>query len=160
MYDHEVIPMKIISGGQTGADRAALDAAMESDVATGGWVPKGRKAEDGPIADTYSNLTETDSAHYETRTRFNVRDSDATLILTHGELHGGSRFTRDEAESQGKPYQHVDLNHYTIDEAVELIRDWLEGLDGTTLNVAGPRESSDPKIYKATKEIVRGILKR
>lgn len=155
-----MILAKIISGGQTGADRAALDAAMESDVATGGWVPKGRKAEDGTIPDHYPNLQETESAHYETRTRQNVRDSDATLILTHGELHGGSRFTRDEAESQGKPYQHVDLNHYTIDEAVEIIRDWLSGLEGETLNVAGPRASSDPKIYKATKEIVKAILKR
>lgn len=152
-------PSKIISGAQTGADRAALDAAMELGVTVGGWVPKGRKAEDGVIPDTYPNLEETDSAHYEARTRHNVRDSDATLIISHGELHGGSRYTRDSVGELGKPWLHVDLDKVSFDDAVDVIREWLSGLDGDTLNVAGARESSDPKIYKATKQIVTAILR-
>lgn len=155
-----MIPSRIISGAQTGADRAALDAALELGVPVGGWVPKGRKAEDGPVPDQYPNLQETESAHYETRTRQNVLDADATLILSHGELHGGSRFTRDEADARGKPCLHVDLDQHSIKDAVEMIREWLADVEGKTLNVAGPRASSDPKIYKATKEIVKAILKR
>jgi hypothetical protein len=155
-----MIPSKIISGGQTGADRAALDAALELGVAIGGWVPKGRKAEDGPVADHYTGLQETESGHYETRTRYNVRDADATLIITHGELHGGSRYARDEAESQDKPWLHVDLDEWSKENAVLAIRSWLSRLDVKTLNIAGPRESSDPGIYKATRDIVRIILKK
>ena len=153
-----MIPTKIISGAQTGADRAALDAALELGVATGGWIPKGRKAEDGVIPEKYSTLTETDSAHYEARTRLNVRDADATLIVSHGALHGGSRYCRDVAEEVGKPHLHIDLDRCSIDDAVAAARDWLANLGGDTLNVAGPRASSDPAIYKAVKAIVKGIL--
>jgi hypothetical protein len=153
-----VKPSRIVSGAQTGADRAALDAALELGVEIGGWVPKGRRAEDGPIDPAYVNLRETRSDHYETRTRWNVRDSDATLILSHGDLHGGSRYTREQAEALRKPCLHVDLDRLTMDGAVNAIREWLEGLEGKTLNVAGPRDSSDTEIYAATKEIVRRIL--
>ncbi len=93
------------------------------------------------------------------RTRYNVRDADATLIITHGALHGGSRFTRDEADTQDKPWLHVDLNKLSKDKAVTAIREWLADLDGETLNVAGPRDSSDAKISRATREIIRAILK-
>jgi hypothetical protein len=154
-----MIPRVIISGGQTGADRAAWDAAMGCDVAIGGWVPKGRRAEDGEIHEKYSNLQETDSSHYETRTRYNVRDSDATVIITHGELHGGSRFTREMAEELGKPFMHVDLEELPHHLAVTMIREWLSPLEGEKLNVAGPRESSDGKIYKAVKKIITDLLK-
>jgi hypothetical protein len=154
-----MIPRIIMSGGQTGADRAALDAAMDCHVEIGGWVPKGRRAEDGEIEEKYAALRETDSPHYEERTRHNVRDSDATLIVTHGELHGGSRFTRDQAEELDKPYMHVDLDQLPHDVAVTMIREWLEPLEGEKLNVAGPRESSDGKIYKAVKKIITDLLK-
>ena len=154
-----MIPRVIISGGQTGADRAAWDAAMGCGVAMGGWVPKGRRAEDGEIDEKYANLQETDSSHYETRTRYNVRDSDATLIITHGELHGGSRFTREMAEEMGKPFMHVDLEDLPHDLAVTMIREWLAPLEGERLNVAGPRESSDGRIYKAAKKIITDLLK-
>ena len=154
-----MIPRTIISGGQTGADRAAWDAAMECNVAIGGWVPKGRRAEDGEIEAKYSNLQETESAHYEERTRHNVRDSDATLIMTHGDLHGGSRFTRDVAEEMGQPWIHINLDSLSHDLAVTMIREWLEPLEGETLNVAGPRESSDGTIYSAVKKIVKILLK-
>ena len=90
---------RIVSGGQTGADRAALDAALGAGVPIGGWVPKGRRAEDGTIPERYSNLRETDTDLYETRTRWNVRDSDATLILSHGALAGGSKKTGAKAET-------------------------------------------------------------
>jgi hypothetical protein len=154
-----VIPRTIMSGGQTGADRGALDAALDCGVAIGGWIPQGRRAEDGVIEDRYSTLKETDSPHYEDRSRFNVRDSDATLILTHGALHGGSRYTRDVAEEMGKPFMHVDLEQFPHELAVTMVREWLEPLEGETLNVAGPRESSDGKIYKAVKKVITDLLK-
>jgi hypothetical protein len=153
-----MIVRKVISGAQTGADRGALDAALDLGVSIGGWVPKGRKAEDGAVPDHYPNLQETETGHYESRTRRNVRDSDATLILSHGALHGGSRFARDMAEELRRPCLHVDLDEFSIDDAVAAIRDWLARIDGETLNVAGTRESSDPKIYQATKEIMKTIL--
>jgi hypothetical protein len=149
-----MIPRVITSGGQTGADRAALDAALAAGVATGGWVPKGRRAEDGPIPDRYPNLRETDADDYETRTRWNVRDSDATLIVSHGPLAGGSKLTEAIAREIGKPLLHVDLSTTSIAEAAEAVRSWLGRLDGETLNVAGPRASGDPEIYRAVYEIV------
>lgn len=154
-----MIPRVIISGGQTGADRAAWDAAMDCGIEIGGWVPKGRRAEDGEIEEKYSTIQETESSHYEERTRHNVRDSDATLIISHGDLHGGSRFTRDVAEELGKPYMHIDLEKLPHDLAVTMIREWLEPLEGEALNVAGPRESSDGRIYKAVKTILTDLLK-
>jgi len=84
---------KIVSGGQTGADRAALDVALDLGITCGGWVPKGRLAEDGEIPVDYPNLVEAEDAEPNTRTALNIRDSDATLILSQGELHGGSMFT-------------------------------------------------------------------
>jgi hypothetical protein len=153
-----MIIRKIISGGQTGADRAALEAALAMGLPIGGWVPKGRKAEDGRIPDRYPNLRETDSDEYETRTRWNVRDSDATLILSHGPLTGGSKFTEWIARSLGKPVLHVDLSNASIGEAVDEVRAWLADLDGATLNVAGPRASNDPAIYDKTKEILTRLV--
>jgi hypothetical protein len=111
------------------------------------------------IEDKYTGIQETDSSHYEERTRHNVRDSDATLIITHGELHGGSRFTRDVAEETGKPFMHVDLEKLPHDLALTMIREWLEPLEGERLNVAGPRESSDGRIYKAVKKLITDLLK-
>lgn len=96
----------IVSGGQSGADLAGLDWAIEHQVAHGGWCPKGRKTEDGPLSEAYQ-LVETPSAAYLQRTEWNVRDSDATIIFTLTEkLDGGSRRTADFAEKLGKPYMH------------------------------------------------------
>ena len=149
---------RIISGGQTGADRAALDAALELGVPIGGWVPKGRKAEDGPIPDRYPGLRETDTDVYETRTRWNVRDSDATLILSHGALAGGSKVTESFAREMGKPVLHVDLLTMSMDDAVVAIGEWLRDIEGDTLNVAGSRASGDSAIYEATRKVLTRVL--
>lgn len=151
---------RIISGAQTGADRAALDAALECGVETGGWVPKGRKAEDGRIPDHYPNLRETPSDDYETRTRWNVRDADATLIFSHGPLSGGSKFTESVAFALGKPVLHVDLTATSDSDVIATIRAWLSSIEGGTLNVAGTRASGDPTLYENAREIVKGILRR
>ena len=100
---------RIISGGQTGADRAALDVAIILNIPQGGWVPKGRLAEDGPIHTKYQ-LQEMPTDSYKARTEQNVIDSDGTLIISHGELTGGSAYTRKMAMKHGKPWYHADLN--------------------------------------------------
>jgi predicted Rossmann-fold nucleotide-binding protein len=128
---------KIISGGQTGADRAALDVAMKHDIATGGWCPAGRKAEDGLIPDCYQP-TETKSRNYATRTKWNVRNSDGTLVLNLGVLDGGTLETVGYAASIKKPclvVQLDDANHSSLQEVVT----WLHDNRVRDLNVAGPR---------------------
>ena len=125
----------------------------------GGWVPRGRRAEDGPIPERYPDLRETDTDDYETRTRLNVQDADATLILSHGPLSGGSKFTKAVARSLGKPVLHVDLGAMSIPEAVSAIRAWLSELEGETLNVAGPRASNDSEIYEKTREVITKLVR-
>src|SRR6267142_1460190 len=105
---------RIVSGGQTGADRAALDFALASRIPIGGWVPKGRLAEDGRIPERYAGLVETESADPAVRTARNVRDSDGTLILSHGPLDGGSLFTHREAVRTGRPALHLDLGQLAL----------------------------------------------
>src|SRR3990172_585133 len=100
---------RIISGGQTGADRAAWDVALERGLRIGGWVPRGRLAEDGPIPARYTGLVETDSAALAVRTVRNVRDSDATLVVSHGPPSGGSRLALDEALRRRRTRLHLDL---------------------------------------------------
>jgi hypothetical protein len=87
-----------------------------------------------------------------------VRDSDATLILSHGALAGGSKFTEFVARSLGKPVRQVDLSTTSIADAVAAIREWLSGIEGETLNVAGPRASTDSAIYEQTREIVSRLI--
>ena len=100
---------RLVSGGQTGVDRAALDAALELGVPCGGWCPKGRKAEDGTVPDRYP-LTETPSGSYSQRTRWNIRDSDATLVLSWGKPTGGVLLTLNECRKVGKPHLVIDQN--------------------------------------------------
>ncbi len=149
---------KIISGGQTGADRAALDAAIELGLGVGGWVPKGRRAEDGTIPDRYPNMIETDSQAYAVRTRLNVRDSDATVVLSDGRPSGGSALTIRIAHALGKPVLHLDLESRSPSEAAERLGQWLASVEPATLNVAGPRASKDPHISDATKAILIAAL--
>jgi hypothetical protein len=149
---------KIVSGGQTGADRAALDAAIEANFRTGGWVPAGRFAEDGVISPHYLNLKETPSTDVSERTRRNVLDSDATLIVFHGSIAGGTKLTWEYAAEIGKPCKLVNLDHVSEAAASEEIRSWLDLLDISILNVAGPRASEDPEIYVCVFRLITRLL--
>lgn len=138
------LPARIVSGGQTGVDRAALDTAIAIGIGHGGWCPKDRLAEDGSVPSRYS-LTELDSRDYAVRTEQNVIDSDATLILYEGKLRGGTLLTYRLAKRLQKPCLLVPIDH---DWSRDTVRQWLSELSPETLNVAGPRESSHPGIYE------------
>jgi hypothetical protein len=150
---------KIVSGGQTGADQAALDVALERGLQVGGWVPKGRLAEDGPIPERYSGLVETDSSDPAVRTCLNVRDSDATLIVSHGPLSGGSLLTLEEARRRERPVLYLDLRETPLVSAAARLRMWLETAGPRTLNVAGPRASKDAMIFEAVVALLRSALR-
>jgi hypothetical protein len=147
---------KIISGGQTGADRAALDFAINHKIPHGGWIPKGRLAEDGPLPAKYK-LTEMPTESYQERTEQNVIDSDGTVIISHGKLTGGSAYTVKMAKKHNRPYFHVDLKQYEVLPAALEILSWLGDNSIKVLNVAGPRASKDPKIYDVVKEVLTGL---
>lgn len=147
---------KIISGGQTGVDRAALDVAVELGIACGGWCPKGRAREDGPIPDYYP-LVETPSTDPAQRTEWNVRDADATLIIAQGKLTGGTALTRRLARSMKKPCL-VTNPAEAISGAT--VRDWLDDHQVEVLNVAGPRASNDPHIYELARQLLSNALAR
>ena len=149
---------KIVSGGQSGADRAALDFGLANDLRIGGWVPRGRLAEDGPIPERYPGLVETESTDPAVRTALNVRDSDATLVLSHGRLSGGSLFTLEEATRLGRPALHLDLDQLSIPSAAERLRRWLAEVRPGVLNVAGPRASQDARISADTMEVLAASL--
>lgn len=151
---------KIISGGQTGVDRAAFDFALRNGIEIGGFVPRGRRAEDGQISLKYPNLTETKTPHYDERTELNVCHSDATLILSHGRLTGGSLLTKRLAKKYRKPFLHIDFEKLTMTEAVEKTCRWLDSIDCRSLNIAGPRSSADARIYRKTKEFLRKLFKK
>jgi hypothetical protein len=134
---------KIVSGGQTGVDRAALDFAIERGIPHGGWCPHGRLAEDGVIEPDYE-LKETPEVAYPQRTAWNVRDSDGTVIFTIApELTGGSALTRDLAVEHGKPCLHLSKKREGVVAAAKL-RQFIQRHKIKTLNVAGPRLSTDP----------------
>lgn len=152
--------MQIVSGGQTGADRAALDVALELGFEPGGWVPLGRQAEDGTIPERYPNLREADSALPAVRTELNVRDSDATLIISHGALIGGTALTESLVRRFGKALLHLDLDAVSEREASAMLREWLNRLQPERLNVAGARESEDPGIHAATMRVLRAAFDR
>ncbi len=144
---------KIISGGQTGADRAALDIAVKLGITHGGWIPKGRLAEDGVLDEKYQ-LREMESSKYNRRTEQNVIDSNGTLIISHGPLTGGSEYTREMAIYHNRPWLHIDLNNTIAFQAAKKIRNWIAENEIKVLNVAGSRASKDPDIYKATADIL------
>lgn len=135
-----------LSGGQTGVDRAALDAAPQLGLACGGWCPHGRAAEDGVIAAGYS-LRETPTADPAQRTAWNVRDADATLVVTRGAPAGGTLYTLECIQRIGQPHAVIDVRE--SDAAAQAVR-WLLAHDIGTLNVAGPRESECPGMYAET----------
>ena len=141
---------KIVSGGQTGVDRAALDAAMFLGIPHGGWCPKDRRAEDGRIPDRYK-LIEMDVRDYSIRTEQNVIDSDGTLILYREELSGGTAFTKKMAIKHQRPCLAMDL---TLGVNLDLIRDWIISKEIQILNVAGPRLSSAEGIGDEARELL------
>jgi hypothetical protein len=145
----------IASGGQTGADRAALDAALALGIPIHGWCPRGRWAEDGPIPARYP-LRETDSDDPAERTRANVRDADATLVLTMGALDAGTDLTVAAAQAAGKPCAVIDLAISGVDT---LVRDWICRVNPERLNIAGPRESHTPGLYRRAREFLEDVLR-
>ena len=145
---------RIISGGQTGVDRAALDAALELKVEFGGWCPKDRRAEDGIIDRKYP-LKETPKRDYAQRTEWNVRDSDATLILCHGKPQGGTAQTIAFAKALNKPCLILNLD---LPPDLQAARNWLSQSQIGVLNVAGPRESQSPGIYRQAKASLLSLL--
>ena len=145
---------KILSGGQTGVDRAALDVALELKIPCGGWCPRGRRAEDGTIALQYP-LQETTNTDYSQRTKWNVRDADGTLILNLGKLTGGTALTKSVALQQGKPCFVVELNQPT---QVAPVVDWLETHAIHVLNIAGPRASTSATIYDEAVKFLRELF--
>ena len=147
---------KIVSGGQTGVDRAALDVALKYKIPCGGWCPKGRIAEDGIIPERYP-LKETESLDYTVRTELNVRDFDGTLVLNRGELSGGTAFTVEFAKKHRKHCLIVDLKKKRKNAIYDVVK-WIEANDIKVLNVAGPRESKSPGIYKVAKKFLEELM--
>ena len=145
---------RIVSGGQTGVDRAALDVAIALEIPHGGWCPLGRIAEDGPIPDCYQ-LEEHPSPKYSDRTKQNVVDSDATLILYSSSLEGGTLKTFTYAENLGQPCLKIRLTH---PGRLERVREWLISKRVRTLNIAGPRASKEPEIYQCAFDYLMKLL--
>lgn len=144
-----MIALKVISGGQTGVDRAALDAAIHCNMPHGGWVPQGRLAEDGKIDEIYV-VQETATPDLSVRTEWNIRDSDATLILSGCDLKNGTKLTWDLVNLAGKPVLRLDIFSTEDKDSLETIAAWLCKIRPKILNVAGPRESEIPGIYSKT----------
>lgn len=155
-YDARHSFQRIISGGQTGVDRAALDFAIEHGYPHGGWAPRGREAEDGPIPLKYQ-LTELTVGGYRQRTKRNVEDSNATLIINIGTLDGGTLTTQAFAHKLGRPCFVAQLDGDTLESTALRILEWLQAHTIQTLNVAGPRESKRPGIYRLTRELLEVI---
>ncbi len=148
---------KVVSGGQTGVDRAALDAAIAAGVGCGGWCPRGRRAEDGIIPRRYP-LKQTLGSSYFERTRRNVADSDGTLVLAPGEPAGGTLATLGHANRIGKPVLVVDPYDGDGEARLDGIVMWLDAHRIRVLNVAGPRESGRPGIYDDARSLMARLL--
>ncbi len=148
---------KIISGGQTGADRAALDVAIKFNIEHGGWIPKGRRTEQGPLPMKYQ-LAEMETTDYRERTRQNIIDSHGTVIISRGNLTGGSKLTRTYANVLGKPNCYIDLLKTEEFEAAMILKSFIMENKIMILNVAGPRHSHYPRIYKDVKTVLEVTL--
>lgn len=150
--------MKIISGGQTGVDRAALDAAIALGIPHGGWCPKGRRAELETVIPEKYDLRETDSREFEERTKLNIRDSDGTIILVHEtpiKVTDGTILTIETIQQSNKPYRIIDLSKET---ELEKLVFWINDSNIKTLNIAGPRESQAPGIYTSSFTLLKKIF--
>lgn len=152
-FDFSWIPNTIVSGGQTGVDRAALDWAILQNIKHGGWCPKGRLALDGPLPQRYL-LRETESDGYRQRTKLNVQESDATLIFNIGLLEGGSLQTVKFAQALKKPYRIIQLESCRPQDAAIEVTTWLESFRFSTLNIAGPSEARHIGIYARVLQVL------
>ena len=148
---------KIVSGGQTGADRAALDFAIECEILHGGWCPKGRRAEDGEIDARYQ-LQESPSTNYLQRTEWNVRDTDGTVIFTmNPHLSGGSKKTAEFAKKHHKPWLHL-FHTEPLNTVVESLQQFIQEHDIKILNVAGTRGSKEPDVGAFVRAVLDGVI--
>ncbi|MHC4840200.1 MAG: putative molybdenum carrier protein [Planctomycetota bacterium] len=150
---------QIISGGQAGADRGALDAAIDLGIEHGGVCPKGRKFDDGLIPDKYQ-LQEHGSSDFLDRAESNVVNSDATLILTFGRLTGASRQTAEIARKHNKVWLHLDLNAEATNYAVKAVGTWLGDHGVKTLNVGGGAESESAGLQGAVRDLLNRVLNK
>jgi hypothetical protein len=148
---------KIISGGQTGADQAALDAAIKYGMPHGGWIPKGRKTEKGVLPSRYQ-MEEMKTGRYSRRTRQNVLDSDGSIIFFYEKVSGGTKYTWKTARKHKKPFMLINLCELPAFQAVSAIWSWVCENSVGVVNVAGPRARKSPRIYEAVKFIVGCVV--
>lgn len=148
---------RIISGGQTGVDRGAQDAALDAGFPTGGWCPPGRKAEDGPIDARYP-VVEMREGGYAERTTQNVIDSDGTVVIYFQRLSGGSKWTHRQCRARGKPVLLVDAEESSELQAFEAIVGFVAQHQIQTLNVAGPRQSSAPRAREFAHRVIGRVI--
>jgi len=148
---------KIISGGQTGADQAALDVARKYNIPYGGWIPRGRRTEAGPLPSRY-HLSVMPTSDYRDRTLQNILDSRGTVILYRNRLTGGSRLTRDLAKTGEKPFMAVNLATRDLFETAMALQSFVDAYRIDVLNVAGPRASHDPDIYMDVKMVLEVLV--
>lgn len=149
---------KIITGGQTGADRAGLDVAIDLGIDYGGSIPSGRRTEDGHLPAKYERMTEMRSRHYQVRTEKNVIDADATLLFTGRKVGSGSALTKKVAGKHHKALLHINLDKKTDEEAAGEILQWLDDSKPRILNIAGSRETESGEIYGRVCSILKQVL--
>lgn len=154
-----LMKLKIITGGQTGVDRAALDAALAAGLPYGGLIPKGRTAEDGPISASYDKLTESDRKEHPHRTEQNVLTSDATLILGFLPMTGGTHLTNEICHKHNKTHTFINLE-LPFSENERQILTWLGEVNPRILNIAGPRESKRPGVYKKARTLLENVFRK
>lgn len=150
---------KIISGGQTGVDRAALDAALAASFPCGGWCPEDRRAEDGTVSERY-RLTPVASGGYAERTRKNALEADGTAIIYFGALEGGTELAAFVCMQHSRPYKLIDGDEVSVERAIRLLSQFVRERQLGVLNVAGPRASSRPQAYAYTRAVIAGLLVR
>lgn len=148
---------KIVSGGRTGADRAALDFAIKHGIPHGGWGPKGRLAEDGPLPKRYK-LAESPTTSDQRQTEQNVLGSDGTLIVSHGRLTDGAAHARMTAKKHNRPVLAIELSTDSVPQASRKITTWLDENNIQVLYVTGPRALQDAKIYRGVKDVLESLL--
>ena len=148
---------KIISGGQTGIDRGALDACLDLKFPAGGWCPKNRRAEDGEIHEKYP-LRETHSEKYDERTRLNVKDADDTLIIARQPLAGGTLLTLQVARELSKPFLVVHPESSENGDVINTILEWLNNNTISVLNIAGPRQSEWQQAHETSYRITANLI--